>query len=172
MRSYWFRHRLAGERLVAADAGHLGLTPRYHRLQAARIGGVDGHVGAHRVVDDGADLDPVLQARLAHAAAEVHDRLALVDAAQRVGQRAQRFEPPVGVEDVHFRLVGRERGAVVGGAVGVAGRALSKPRPPVGSSRRSRDRAIPIGGEVLEDSPGRRERHDGDQMPTRELRDV
>ena len=83
--------------------------------QAARVHGVDRDVGAVRGVGGGAELRAVVFAGLRDAAGELDHRFFAGDVAQQIGDRFQRDELAIGVENVELGVVGGE------GRVGVFG---------------------------------------------------
>ena len=123
---------------TAAPARLAGRPPRNDRRQAARVHGIDRHVGLDRAVDGGAQLDFIVLAALGHAAAEVDDRLLLLNRRQRVRQLLDRRQPAVGIEDVELGVVGDE--AVGLGLFARSGRC--RPGTPA-SHQRQNDRARP-----------------------------
>ena len=121
------RHRGARKRRLAPGARLGGVTGRPERLQPPRVGGVDRDVAAHGVVGHHADGDAVVEAGLGHPAAEVDERLLLLDRRHRVDQRLDGLQPPVGVEQRELGVVGRERGGRVVG--GIDSRRFLEPHP-------------------------------------------
>ena len=96
-------------------------------MKAAHVRGIDGDVGAIRPIGRPADLDLILLARLIHAAAEIHDRLFLLNTAQRVRKRLQRLETAIGIENVELGVVRCEGRTSVRRALGVARGAFLEP---------------------------------------------
>ena len=98
--------RLSRIRRNAAEAGVLRFSARHQRLQAAHVHSVNRQVGAHRRVHCRPQFRLILDAGAVHAAGKVDQRLLLLHVRQLFRHRAQRFQPPVGIEDVVFRIVG------------------------------------------------------------------
>ncbi len=162
-------HRLPRERALAAHAALAGLTTGGQGLQAPRVGRVDRHVGADRAVHHRAHGGLVVHALLRHPAAEVEDGLLLFDAGEDVGERPQRVEAAVRIEDAELRIVRRERVARVDGALGVDRLRLGRPGPFRRAQliqRRQQEGAI--GGEVLVDRQRCPQRDDADQIGSRQ----
>ena len=162
------RHAAAGEhRRPAAAARLAGGAARHDRRQAARVDGIDRDVGLHGAVDRRAQLHLVVLAALGHAAAEIDDRLLLLDRRQRVGQLLDGGEAAIGVEDVELAVVGDE--AVGVGLLAGQRRAFLEPdgidaREPI-ERRRQR---LAIGGEVLDNLQRRAHRGHGDEIGGRQ----
>ena len=105
----------AGEERAAAAAGLARVAAGDHGLEAARVDGVDGDVGADRGVDRRAQLHLVVFAAALHAGAEIQNRFLLLERRQRLGERLERAQPHVVVEHVHRDGVFRRRRFVGGG---------------------------------------------------------
>ncbi len=136
---------------LAIAAGNL-------RHQAARIHGVDGHVGAVGGVGGGAQLRAIVLAGLRDAAGELDHRFFAGDFAQQVGHRFERGQLAVGVEDVELGIVGGEgRVGVFGDGGFDSGGARRRPGRPVATSLPGMKRVhgaieqIAIVGEVGDD---------------------
>ncbi len=162
--------RRAGERRGAAPAALRRIAAGHHRLQAAHVGRVDRDVGAVGAIDRAAQLDLVVGSLLAHAAAEVDHRLLLLDAGELVGQRLQRVEPPIGIEDVELGVVGGERVAVVRRVFGVAIPAILEAGRVDAAERIDRfAQLLAVRGEILDDLQRRGERRDRDEIGGRQF---
>ena len=161
-------HSAAGEHRRAAAAARLTRgAARDDGRQSARVHGIDGHVGLHGTVDRRAQLHLVVFAPLRHAAAEVDDRLLLLDRRQRVRQLLDGGEAPVGVEHVELAVVGDE-------AVGVglfAGQRRAFAEAERIDSRHFVDggsQGLAVGREVLDDLQRRSDRRDGYEIRGRQ----
>ena len=105
----------SGEHGVSRRSAHAGVAAGDFGQQAARVHGVDGHVGAIGGVGGGAKLGAIILARLRDAAGELHHRFFAGDVFQQIGQRLDGDQLAVGIEDVELGIVGGE------GRVGVFG---------------------------------------------------
>ena len=97
------------EQRHAAPAGLPRIAAGHHRLQAARVDGIDRHVRAHGRVDGRAQLHLVVLAVALHPGAEIDDRFALLNRTERFGQRFQRAKPDVVVEQIELGRIGGRR---------------------------------------------------------------
>ena len=156
--------RRAVEGAGAAQAAGGGVAERRDRLQAARVDGVDGHVGAHRGVDGRVQRSLVLNAVALDASGEIEQRFLLVEVGERLRNVFDGEELAVGIDVVVLRLVGREGSGVfhlIGGAGGsrVKSRALG-----AGVGVHGVQQQMLIGGEVLIERERLVEGDDRDQV--------
>ncbi len=123
---------------------------RHDRLEAARVGRVNGEVRLDRAVDGCPQLHLVVAVAPRHAVAEVDDRLLLLDRGQGVGEVLDRAQPPVDVEEVELAGVGGEASVSEVSTDWSAAAPVVSPDSPVPPTRSfARSRQLPVGGEVL-----------------------
>ncbi len=134
------------------------------RGQPAAVDRVDAHVGLVGGVDRGAELRLVFRPGGLHGAREIDQRLALRVFAVFPGQRRQRGEPAVGVEQVELHVV-RDKDLVGGGRVvvrlAVGGRRVGRHRVQLLQSLGKDDAVV---RQVLHDLERAAVGGDGDQV--------
>ena len=163
------RHAAAREHRGAAAAARLaGGAAGDDRLEAAGVDRIDRDVGLDRAVDRRAQLDLVVLAALRHAAAEIDNRLLLLDRRQRVRQLLERRQPAVGVEDVELRIVGDEPVGL--GLLTGRRRAFDEAEAvDAGELVERGGQRFAVGGEILDHLQRRPDRGDRAQVGRRQL---
>ncbi len=137
---------------------------------AARVDGVEGDIGANRLVGSRHQLRLVVNAVEAKPAGEVDERLLLVDRSKHLYRRLQRGQLAIGVENVELGVVLPEsRGGVRGAfVVGVLLKALAQ-----AEDQRAEHflKLCAVAGEVLLDAHGAAGKgHDGHDVRWLHLR--